>query len=123
VREKIKLPYIRIILIDMEPYKDQLQELYNRIPRRHTAENVQAINAIVVEYENILGRIESISPAYEKNTAVFYPSLELIRENIKASNSNKYAKKAKDGLFDQASGTLKDDIQSLMAVYEEGNKM
>ena len=106
----------------MEPYKEQLQELYNRIPRRHSAENVQAINTIINEYENILGRIESINTGFEKSTAAFYPSLDLIRGNIKASNSNKYAKKAKDGLFDEASGALKDDIQSLIKVYGEGMK-
>ena len=108
--------------INMESYKEQLEELYNRIPRRHTAENVLAINQLINEYEEILGKIESMNTWYEKNTANFYPSLELIRNNIKMSNSNKHAKKAKDGLFDEASGILKDDIQSLINVYGEGQK-
>jgi hypothetical protein len=104
----------------MNQFKEQLQDLYNRIPRRHTAENLQEINSIINDYEEILGRIESLNPWYEKNTASFYPSLEQIRGNIKSSNSNKHAKKAKDGLFDEASGSLKDDIQSLIAVYDAG---
>ena len=106
----------------MEQYKEQLQELYNRIPRRHTAENLVEINNIVDDYENILGRIESINGYYEKATAAFYPSLDTIRANIRMSNSSKHAKKAKDGLFDEASGTLKDDIQSLIIVYADGSK-
>jgi len=106
----------------MEQHKDQLQELYNRIPRRHSAENVLEINNIIDDYENILGRIESLNGYYEKATASFYPSLDAIRTNIKMSNSSKHAKKAKDSLFDEASGMLKDDIQSLITVYGDGTK-
>jgi hypothetical protein len=106
----------------MEPYAAQLQELYDRIPRRHSAENIQEINSILDDYAEILGKIESTNAWYEKNTAVFYPSLETIQGNIKMSNSNKHSKKAKDSLFDEASGSLKDDIQSLIAVYGTGNK-
>jgi len=106
----------------MEQYTASLKELYNRIPRRHTKENVIEINSIVDEYADILGKIESINPWYEKNTAVFYPSLETIQNTIKSSNSNKHSKKAKDDLFDEASGNLKDDIQSLIGVYGDGNK-
>jgi hypothetical protein len=107
----------------MEPYKEQLQDLYDRIPRRHTAENVAVINNIINDYEEILGKIESLNSFYEKSTAAFYPSLELIRGNIKMSNSSKHAKKAKDGLFDEASGMLKDDIQSLISVYGDGSRV
>lgn len=106
----------------MEPYANQLEELYNRIPRRHSVENVQEINNILDEYEAILGKIESINTWYEKNTASLYPSLESIQGNIKMSNSNKHAKKMKDTLFDEASGNLKDDIQSLIAIYADGKK-
>ncbi|MES1226526.1 MAG: hypothetical protein ABUT20_64220 [Bacteroidota bacterium] len=101
----------------MEQYAVRLQELYDRIPRRHSAENVTEINSIVDEYADILGKIESINTWYEKNTAVFYPSLETIQNTIKMSNSNKHSKKAKDGLFDEASGNLKDDIDALIKVY------
>ncbi len=107
----------------MEQYKDQLHDLYDRIPRRHSAENVIEINAILNDYEDILGKIESVNSFYEKSTAAFYPSLEQIRANIKLSNSSKHAKKAKDGLFDEASGMLKDDIQSLITVYGDGSRL
>jgi len=107
---------------NMEQYGAILQDLYNRIPRRHTAENVIEINNIIDDYADILGKMESINAWYEKNTAAFYPSLESVQNNIKMSNSNKHSKKAKDALFDEASGTLKDDIQSLIKVYGSGNK-
>jgi len=106
----------------MEQYKAVLQELYDRIPRRHTAENVKEINSLVDDYEDILHKIEGLNSWYEKNTAGFYPSLDGIRNTIKMSNSNKASKKAKDDLFDEASGTLKDDIQSLINIYGDGSK-
>ncbi|GAC1449848.1 MAG: hypothetical protein NVSMB7_11950 [Chitinophagaceae bacterium] len=106
----------------MEQYTAGLQELYERIPRRHSAENVTEISSILDDYADILGKIESLNTWYEKNTAVFYPSLESIQNTIKMSNSNKHSKKAKDGLFAEASGNLKDDIQSLMHVYRKGDK-
>ncbi|MEP6746157.1 MAG: hypothetical protein ABJB86_00445 [Bacteroidota bacterium] len=106
----------------MDQYASQLQELYGRIPRRHSAENIVEINSIIDDYADILGKIESINPWYEKNTADFYTSLESIQSNIKMSSSNKHAKKAKDGLFDEASGALKDDIESLIKVYGDGSK-
>jgi hypothetical protein len=105
----------------MEQYAALLQDLYDRIPRRHSAENVQEINNILDDYADILGKIESLNAWYEKNTAVFYPSFESIQGTIKMSNSNKHSKKAKDALFDEASGNLKDDIRSLITVYGSGN--
>ena len=105
----------------MEPYANLLQDLYNRVPRRHSAENVQEINSIIDDYADILGKIESANAWYEKNTAVFYPSLESIQNTIKMSNSNKHSKKAKDSLFDEASGSLKDDIEALIKVYAAGS--
>ena len=106
----------------MDQYAAQLQELYERIPRRHSAENILEINNILDDYADILGKIESINAWYEKNTAVLYPSLESIQATIKSSNSNKHSKKAKDSLFDEGSGNLKDDIQSLINVYGDGAK-
>lgn len=100
----------------METYIAQLQDLYNRVPRRHSAENMVEINGIVHAYATVLGQIEATNDWYEKNTAVFYPSLENIQQQVKMANSSKHAKKAKDNLFDEASGALKDDIQSLIAV-------
>lgn len=106
----------------MEQYAALLQDLYERIPRRHTTENVQAINAIIDDYADILGKIESTNAWYEKNTAVFYPSLENIQTTIKGSNSNKHSKKIKDSMFDEASGILKDDIEALIKVYGNGKE-
>jgi hypothetical protein len=93
-----------------------LQELYNRIPRRHSADNVKEIYGILDEYETILGAVEAIDAAHEKSTAPLYPSLDNIRNTIKMSTSNKASKKGKDDLFDEASGSLKDDIQALMNI-------
>src|SRR6267378_4709098 len=60
----------------MEQHAAALQELYNRVPRRHSADNVKEINNILDEYENILSTIEGLNAWYEKNTAAFYPSLD-----------------------------------------------
>ncbi len=105
----------------MELYAIQLQALYNRIPRRHSAENLVEMNAVLDEYANILGSIESLDAWYEKNTAPLYPSFESIQATIKNSNSSKHGKKAKDSLFDDASGQLKDDILQLIEIYSTGN--
>jgi len=40
----------------MEQFAALLQDLYDRIPRRHTAENVQAINVLLDDYADILER-------------------------------------------------------------------
>ena len=106
----------------MEQYEALLNDLYERVPRRHSAENVQAFNALLDDYAAILGKIESTNAWFEKNTAVFYPSLETVQNTIKMSNSNKHSKKAKDDLFAEAAGTLKDDIEALIKVYAEGGK-
>jgi hypothetical protein len=106
----------------MEQYANRLQDLYNSIPRRHNAENVVLINGIVDDYAGILGEIESVNTWYEQHTARFYPSLETVQNTLKMSNSNKHSKKAKDDLFDEASGILKDDIQALIKVYQEGGQ-
>jgi len=106
----------------MAPHKAALQALYDRVPRRHSADNIKEINQLLDDYEDLLNEIEALNSWYEKNTAVFYPSLETIRNTIKMSNSNKASKKAKDDLFDEASGSLKDDIQSLMNIYGDGDK-
>ena len=106
----------------MEEYTSTLQELYNRVPRRHSVENVQEINGILNDYETVLGKIEGINAAYEKSAAAFFPSLDAIRNTIKMSTSNKASKKAKDTFFDEASGNLKDDIQALMKICAEAGK-
>ena len=63
--------------ITMNPATTSLQALFNRIPRRHSLENVKEINAILGEYEVLLLTIESINPFYEKNIAAFFEDKEL----------------------------------------------
>ena len=99
-----------------------LTALFDRIPRRHTIENVKEITSIVTEYENILLNIEAINPFYEKNIPVFFEDLGTIRAVIKKSTDNKASKKSKDSFFDEASGLLKDSIQAMITVYGDGNR-
>ena len=99
-----------------------LTALFNRIPRRHSPENVTDIKNIVNEYETILLTIEAINPFYEKNIPVFFEDLDTIRATIKKSTDNKASKKSKDSLFDEASGILNDSIQSLLTIYDDGNR-
>jgi hypothetical protein len=106
----------------MKQYTEELKELLNRIPRRHTIENVKDINGIVNNYETILTNIEGVNTYYEKNTAIFFTALDTIKTKIKMSADNKASKKNKDIFFDEASGMLKDDIQNLMGIYGDGNK-
>lgn len=99
-----------------------LQELFNRIPRRHSLENVKDIYNILNEYEEVLITIEAINPFYEKSIPLFFDKLELVRATIKKSTDNKATKKNKDNLFDEGSGDLKDSMQTLMEVYADGNR-
>jgi len=99
-----------------------LTALFNRIPRRHTIENVKDINSIIIEYEDLLKSIEAINPYYEKNTSVFFNELDSVRSTIRKSTDNKASKKNKDNFFNEASGMLKDSMQALMEVYDDGNR-
>jgi hypothetical protein len=107
----------------MNPTAAALTALFNRIPRRHTVENVKEINSIIAEYEELLRKIEGINAYYEKNTPVFFDELESVRATIKKSTDNKASKKSKDNFFDEGSGMLKDSMQALMEVYGDGSKM
>jgi hypothetical protein len=106
----------------MQAFTQELKDLYNRVPRRHSTENVKDINGIVNDYENILRAIEVINSYYEKNTAGLFPGLDTIRAKIKMSTDNKASKKNKDAFFDDASVTLKDNIELLIGIYDEGTK-
>jgi hypothetical protein len=106
----------------MNPTATALTALFNRIPRRHSIENVKDINSIVTEYETILINIEAINSFYEKNIPVFFNDLDTIRVAIKKSTDNKASKKNKDSFFDEASGILKDSIQAMIAIYDDGNR-
>jgi len=97
-----------------------LTALFNRIPRRHSLENVKDISSIVTEYETILINIEAINPFYEKNIPVFFEDLDTIRAAIKKSTDNKASKKNKDSFFDEASGVLKDSIQPVVRLSCQG---
>lgn len=99
-----------------------LQALFDRIPRRHSLENVKEINGLLDEYEDLLLVIEGVNPFYEKNIPVFFDDLETVRMVIKRSTDNKASKKLKDSLFDEGSGTLKDSMQALMLIYADGNR-
>lgn len=100
----------------MNTILEQLDQLFERIPRRHTPDNVKEIYSILDSYEDLLREIET-EPAYEKNIVLFFDELEPIRAIIKKSSDNKASKKTKDTLFDEASGNLKDTIEALKLVY------
>ncbi len=106
----------------MNPTTAALTALFNRIPRRHSLENVKDINGIVTEYEDLLISIEAVNPFYEKNIPVFFDELEVVKASIKKSTDNKASKKNKDSYFDEASGALKDTVQALINLYADGNR-
>ena len=97
----------------MNETHEKLNELFNRIPRRHTADNVKEIYGILNEYEDLLQTMEA-DARYEQKVLPFFEALDPIRATVKKSNDNKASKKVKDTLFDEASGALKDTMQELM---------
>ena len=99
-----------------------LTVLFNKIPRRHSIENVKEIYGIVNEYETILLNIEAVNTFYEKSVPAFFDGLETIRTTIKKSADNKASKKNKDIFFDEASGLLKDSMQAMMTLYKDGKR-
>ncbi len=106
----------------MKPATATLTLLFDRIPRRHSLENIKDINSIITEYEDLLIDIEAVNPFYEKNIPTFFDDLELVKATIKKSTDNKASKKSKDNYFDEASGVLKDSLQSLINLYADGNR-
>lgn len=99
-----------------------LKNLFNRIPRRHSIENVKDINDILIEYEDLLLTIEAVNSFYEKHISAFFDEMEAVKSTIKKSTDNKASKKMKDSLFDEGSGNLKDSMQKLMDVYGDGSR-
>ncbi|HEX8314269.1 MAG TPA: hypothetical protein VF609_04720 [Flavisolibacter sp.] len=97
----------------MNEIGEKLRDLFNRIPRRHTADNVKEIYSILDAYEDVLKDMEA-DERYEKQVARFFEALDPIRATIKKSNDNKASKKMKDMLFDEASGALKDTMEEAM---------
>lgn len=106
----------------MNPTANAINLLFERIPRRHNPENVKEIYSIITEYEGLLVSIEAENEWYEKNTAVFFDGIETVRSLIKKSSDNKASKKNKDVFFDEASGSLKDNMQSLLELYANGKR-
>jgi hypothetical protein len=97
----------------MSEIKEKIKELFDRIPRRHTTDNVKEMYSILDAYEDLLKSMEA-DARYEKQVARFFEELDPIRATIKKSNDNKASKKTKDVLFDEASGALKDTIEELL---------
>jgi hypothetical protein len=95
-----------------EPH-EKLKALFQRIPRRHTTDNVKEIYGILDAYEDVLKEMEADS-RYEKQVAPFFEALDPIRATVKKSNDPKASKKTKDVLFDEASGALKDSMEEAM---------
>jgi hypothetical protein len=100
-----------------------LTTLFNRIPRRYSAENVKDIASIISDYEDLLITIEAVNVFYEKNISPFFDEVGSIKSSIKKSTDNKASKKSKDNFFDEASGTLKDSIEALLKMYADGNRI
>jgi len=94
----------------MNDIKESLKELFHRIPRRHTSDNVKELYSILDEYEELLKKLEA-DARYEKKVVPFFEALDPIRATIKKSNEAKASKKQKDVLFDEASGALKDTME------------
>jgi hypothetical protein len=99
-----------------------LTALFARIPRRHNDENVKEIKNIVSEYEDILINIEAVNPYYEKNISAFFDVVEDIKITIKKSTDNKVSKKTKDNFFDDASVALKDNMEGLLKLWDDGQQ-
>lgn len=97
----------------MNDIEQKLGELFRRIPRRHTTDNVKEMYSILHAYEDVL-KIMETDERYEKQVHPFFEDLDPIRATIKKSNDNKASKRAKDVLFDQASVALKDSIEGAM---------
>lgn len=97
----------------MKEIKEKIIELFERIPRRHTTDNVKEMYSIIDAYEDLLKSLEA-DDRYEKEVVHFFDSLEPIRSTVKKSNDNKSSKKTKDVLFDEASGALKDTMEELL---------
>jgi len=106
----------------MNPITQSLTDLFDRIPRRHSTDNVKEIYSILDEYEELLTNIEAENDFYEKQVPAFFDELEQVRATVKKSTDGKASKKNKDSFFDEASGILKDSVQSLMELYGEGGR-
>lgn len=106
----------------MNLIKQSLTALFDRIPRRHSTDNVKEIYSITDEYEALLTNIEAENEFYEKRLPAFFDELEQVRATVKKSTDSKASKKNKDSFFDEASGLLKDSVQALIETYGDGGR-
>ena len=103
----------------MNEIKERIKQLFDRIPRRHTLDNVKEMYSILDSYEDLLKDIEG-DARFEKQVVSFFEVLDPIRATIKKSNDNKASKKTKDMLFDEGSSALKDTIEELLQLVGPG---
>jgi hypothetical protein len=115
--------HLLLIAAIMNATTAALTALFNRIPRRHSADNIKDINSIITEYEDLLITIEAVNSFYEKNIPIFFDEVETVKVTIKKSNDNKASKKTKDSLFDEGSGILKESMQELIILYGDGERV
>ncbi len=101
----------------------QITALYDRIPRRHTTDNVKDIYSIIEQYEDILIAIEATNPFYEKHIGRYFDEATTAKAAIKKSTDNKASKKNKDAFFDEGSGLLKENMQELLVLFGDGKKI
>lgn len=102
---------------------NEITALYERVPRRHTTDNVKDIYGIIEEYEDILIQIESINLFYEKHIGAYFDAAATAKAAIKKSTDSKASKKNKDAFFDEGSGVLKENMQELLVLYGDGNRI
>lgn len=101
---------------------NELTELFDRIPRRHTTDNVKEIYNIITEYEDVLISIEAVNSFYEKNIGTYFDDAETVKTAIKKSTDGKASKKNKDAFFDEGSGILKESMQNVMEFFGDGKR-
>ena len=100
----------------------ELNELLNRVPRRHSTDNVKDIYNIITAYEDVLISIEAVNPFYEKNISNYFDDAENAKAAIKKSTDNKASKKNKDNFFDEGSGILKESMENVIAFFGDGKR-
>ena len=98
----------------MSDIQQRLKELFSRIPRRHTSDNVREISSLLDAYEEVLQDMEKDAYFEKGEVEPFFEALDPIRATVKKSNDGKASKKGKDDLFDEASGALKDSVEAAM---------
>ena len=102
----------------MSDLQARLKDLFNRIPRRHTADNVKEMYSLLDVYEELLQEMESDERYPKGGVEGLFDTLDPIRATVKKSNDGKASKKGKDDLFDEASVALKDSVEAAMQLIK-----